>query len=438
MEKRKVRLHKKLRQDLSLRILSVVLAVIIWFVLSITLYPTVFMTVDDVPVTVQIEGTAAEEQGLSVIDFDENTAVDVSFNGTRYEIGSYTADDLHAFVDMSGITEAGTYNLNVKVTAGADSCEITKVTPSTVKVKLDYIKTVAVPIKVKDGLVSAAEGFSLGTPVVTPETITVKGPQKLVDEISYALYVINQKKTLTEAYTTSDGSIYLYSEDGSIIDKTPFELEYDPISVNYPVYFLKTLDFTFDYQGAPANFDTSILKYNLSEKSIDIMTSNDSILNQDTLHLGYINLSDINFDNPFTFNVNLDSDQKSASGIDKVTVTFDSTGFTSKEFIIPESNIKLINKPNNCDVTLATRAIGRVVIFGPEEVLESLSATDLIAEYDMQSMQLEYGSYTRNVKIYAPQINSVWCYGNYEIVFNVLEKQPTAPVIDNNSPTAAD
>lgn len=435
MEKRKLRFLKVLKKDFALRVLAVVLAVIIWFALSITLFPTVYMTISEVPVTVAVEGTSAGSQGLELIDFNDETKVEVSISGMRYEIGSFTSKDLHATVDTSGISEAGTYSLPVKVTSSADSMNVTAITPSTVKVKLDYIKTANIPLRVRASSISPAEGYSLGDPIITPETIQVKGEQKLVDKISYAIFAVDQKQTLTESYDTSDGKVYLYTDDGTLIDDKSFEISNDPISVKFPVYFLKTLNFTFDYQGAPENFDTSILKYTLSNDTIDVMTANDSILNQDDLHLGYINLSDIDLEKTFTFDVLLDSGVTSTSGINTVTVTFDPSGFVCKEFTIPESNIKIINAPANQDIRLTTKAVPNVKIYGPQSVMEILSADDIIAEFDMQSSVLEYGSYTRSVKIYAPQVSTVWCCGSYEIMFTVAEKKTNTTTTTTAKPS---
>ena len=428
MEKRRLRLGKRLKKDFSLRILAIVLAVIIWFILAITVAPTIPKTIHDVPVTISLEGYI-EEQGLAVIDFDEETTVDISISGMRYDIGSFTADDLEATLDTSPINDAGTYELSVKVKSDAAPFDVTSITPSTVSVKIDYIKTVTVPLQVRAVSVSAQDGYSLGDPVVTPEVIDVTGPQKLVDNISYAVFAIDQKQSLSEAYTTSSGKLILYSDDGAQIDNSSFVIDNEPISVTFPVYFVKNLKLKFDYLGVPSNFDTSTLKYSLSESDIDVMTSNESILNQDDLHLGYINLSEINLENSFTFDVNLDAGVSSVSGVDKVTVTFDSEGFASKEISIPGSNINIINQPNNQDITLSTRAIPSVTVYGPEDVIETLSADDLIAEFNMQSIVLDNGTYTRGVNIYAPKLNNVWCYGSYEIVFTVSEKKPETTVL---------
>ena len=72
MEKRKkkLKLFDSFRNDLVLRVFSIVLAVVIWIILSITLFPTIYITVYDVPVKLEIEGTEVESNGLSALNFD--------------------------------------------------------------------------------------------------------------------------------------------------------------------------------------------------------------------------------------------------------------------------------------------------------------------------------------------------------------------------------
>ena len=54
MKKTKLKLFRGLNNDIALRIYAVILAIIIWFVMSVTLYPTVYKTIRNVPVTIRI------------------------------------------------------------------------------------------------------------------------------------------------------------------------------------------------------------------------------------------------------------------------------------------------------------------------------------------------------------------------------------------------
>ena len=161
MEKRKkkLKLFDSFRNDLVLRVFSIVLAVVIWIILSITLFPTIYITVYDVPVKLEIEGTEVESNGLSALNFDEDTTVDVRLSGMRYEIGNYSSSDLIATLNIDDVTKAGVYDLSVNVrSANGDNCEILNVSPSKVRVSFDTIQSVELPIEVEYTGISAEDG----------------------------------------------------------------------------------------------------------------------------------------------------------------------------------------------------------------------------------------------------------------------------------------
>ena len=65
MEKvKKAKKENRHGADFGLRILSIIIAVIIWFALSITQYPTINKTITNVPVVFSLDGTQAKEKGL--------------------------------------------------------------------------------------------------------------------------------------------------------------------------------------------------------------------------------------------------------------------------------------------------------------------------------------------------------------------------------------
>ena len=66
----------------GMMITSVAIAIVLWFVISIAIYPTTPRTLHHVPLKVEIAGTSAEENGLSVIDYDIKD-VTVQIEGKR-------------------------------------------------------------------------------------------------------------------------------------------------------------------------------------------------------------------------------------------------------------------------------------------------------------------------------------------------------------------
>ena len=98
-------LRSALTTNPAMIIYSVLIAIIAWFIISITVYPTP-KTLSNIPVEVDITGTSAEENGLSVISY-ETKKVTVTIQGNRSSIGSLSADDLVASAVVENVTSAG-------------------------------------------------------------------------------------------------------------------------------------------------------------------------------------------------------------------------------------------------------------------------------------------------------------------------------------------
>ena len=148
MEKvKKAKKENRHGADFGLRILSIIIAVIIWFALSITQYPTINKTITNVPVVFSLDGTQAKEKGLSALNY-KDISVDVEIKGMNYEIGSYTAADLVATVNLDDVTKEGTYDLDIDVKSShsTDKVTVVSVNPDTVSVEFDRLTTKTIPL----------------------------------------------------------------------------------------------------------------------------------------------------------------------------------------------------------------------------------------------------------------------------------------------------
>lgn len=423
MEERKVKKSTKHKNEMALRIGSIVLAVVIWIILSITLFPTISTSVYEVPVKIDLTGTFAEENGLSVVKFDEDMTVDVKLSGMRYEIGSYTAKDLVASVNVKEVYSDGTYNLAINVkSAHGDDLNIVSVSPSTCNVKFDYMKTQEFPLDVEYSGISADEGYTLRTPTIDEETVSITGPENEIEKIArVAVKVKGGRLKLTETYSTENVELVLYSENGSVLKNDNLEFSKEQFKVTFQVYNSKTVPLTFNIKQTGDNFDISSLKYTIEPESITINSSKD-ISDVTEVNVGTINLCDINFENDFEFELSLDNDLINASGVDKVKVTFDNTGYSSRTFTLTKDNIVLKNKPSGKTVSIETSKISDVKIYGPKAVVSKLTTEDIVAEYDMQELKVENGNISIPVNIYAKGYDNVWYAGGEKyIVVNVSE-----------------
>jgi YbbR domain-containing protein len=92
-----------------------------------------------------------------------------------------STDTFRATVDLSGITQGGTYDVPVQVDSVNPEIQILEVTPSVVSVQLDPLVTKIIPVQIERGEVP--EGLEVGTETATPSTVTVRGPKTIVDQV---------------------------------------------------------------------------------------------------------------------------------------------------------------------------------------------------------------------------------------------------------------
>ena len=419
--------EKKHSADFGLRILAVVCAIIIWFALSITQYPTISRTINNVHVTFDTEGSVAAEKGLSVLNLNEikDLTVDVEIKGMNYEIGGYTADDLIASVNLDNVTKEGSYTLDIEVksTHSTDRCTVVSVTPSTVSVNFDRITEKTVALTAEAPLISAVEGYTLKGTTVTPAEITVQGAEKDLENLSKAVVQIAKSEKIQDDTTISTDKIVFYDADDNALDSSKFTIkEETDFDVKFTVYKKKTANLKVDISGCPENFDVNSLPITFSQDKISVISPNLNAGDTETITVGTIPLSSINLNNSFDFDIPIASGEINQTGNDVVTVTFNNTGYSSKTFTIDSDRISVKNSPLGRKTSIETQKLTNVEIYGPEEIISKLSDSDIYAEINLSDI-VDTGSYSREAIIYAKGYNNVWCYGKHDVQVVVDESE---------------
>jgi YbbR domain-containing protein len=92
-----------------------------------------------------------------------------------------STDTFRATVDLSGISQGGTYDVPVQVSSVNPLIQILEVSPSVVSVQLDPLITKIVPVQIERG--EAPDGLEVGSETATPGTVTVRGPKTIVDQV---------------------------------------------------------------------------------------------------------------------------------------------------------------------------------------------------------------------------------------------------------------
>ncbi|MCD7785462.1 MAG: hypothetical protein LUH18_07825 [Oscillospiraceae bacterium] len=415
-----------------LMLFSIVLASVIWIIMSLTVFPETTITLKDVPIDFSLDGSYADVAGISVMKTSVDS-VNVVISGERYLIGDYTADDIHVSVNVDAVRATGSYELSLVVTSvNGDTIEVDQIEPATVKVDFDYMVTKT--FSVEDGTLvadvsnlAAADGYIIDEDEITisPSTIEVYGPQDYINQITSVAVKVDNAATIQSTMTSNLNSVILYSGNEEF-ESEDVTTDNESFEVVVPVYLLKSLPFYVTLTSSVDSFDTSSISYSISPSSISVRSQNSSLSSIEDIRLGYISVNEITVGSVFNITIDESSYYENISGIDTATVSFDLEGYSEKVVTLSNSQIYIVNSTDDKVVTVETAQIQNVILVGPEDVLEQISSSDVIAEIDMLDYANTTVSYTiMDLTIYVPGYDNVWCYGKYRVYVSIETVETT-------------
>lgn len=405
-------------KDVVIKIGSLIAAIVIWFVISVTATPVIDIVLYKVPVTVSLEGTYAEGHGYQAMSMSEES-VTVYIKGERGKIGNLKSDDLVAVASADNVMYAAEYSLPLKIESlTGKEFEVTKIEPANVRVDFDRIITKEVGIKPKLSGIKASEGYIMGDEediVIVPDTVNVTGPAEIVDSITEASVVIDENKTLTETTDFKTGSLSFYNDLTAIEDENEsLSVDKSEFTVHVPIYERHTIALDFKITNAPESFDVDSFKQmlNMSVTELEVAVLSENFVDRDSLDIGTIDMREADIGTEFNFPTSdfLPEGYEDLNNVRFVTVSVPSTGLIRRPIHITKSSLQLVNTPAHYDFNIITSGVTPIFI-GPEESMEQLTYIDVIAQVDMISLNIEEGSFKPPVTFQIPSYNDVWCIG---------------------------
>ncbi len=408
-------------------IFALVIAIIVWFAISMQIFPDVTTHVSDIPVTVKPTDYMTEN-ALSVTDsyIDKIT---VQVTGKRYEVGNLTANDFTANADLSAITSPGEYTVKVNVTPiKENSCTVED---DNITLKLKVAKTVSKTYSISNGSmkaiadgVTATSGMKIDSVTAEPSTITLTGDSTAVEAVK-TVEIRSVFTGETSESVTSKGQIVLLGNNGEIIENPDIKYDNESFTVNITLYKQKTLPLTVQFTNVPSNFDLSSLKCSIYPESLTVSSPDDSLDSQEKFEVGTIDLNQLTtkYLQKLTLPITLPEGYKNISGNTSAMVSFeDAESYTFLSYAVQKDNIRVINAPDNFDVEVLTNEIS-VNVTGPADEIAALASKDIYATIDLMGTTLTAGLKDVNAEftLRGTKVKS-WVTGEYKVSIQVTER----------------
>lgn len=420
------KLAVNMRKDFGMRIISLLIALGAWFIISVSAYPTTTVTYRNIAVEVDLEGSVAERNRLSVIDMSEQT-VKATIKGQRASIGGLSSSDFVAKPEITEVNDAGEYELKLNIECKDKDADFEyTVVPDKIKVSFDKIISKSFDLTADIPNIVAADGYLKGNAEVTTPSITITGPEERVNYITKCKIQNLSEMQLTESQEISEGNNLVLYHNNTVISSEGLSLSKNSFAINVPVTMRKTLPLVVSFINVPENISLEDIEYTQSVEEIEVAAPPEKIENLGEIYLCTIDLRKVT--PGYTVTVPLEfteeSEMENLSQVSEVTLEFPLENLTTRMITVSRNDIVIINKPADYDIIPATTGWD-ITFVGEADVLERLTVDDIVVQLDLSSVS---SSITSNVyirapiKVYVPGDDVVWATGSQVVAFQAKEK----------------
>lgn len=408
---------KKITDNLSLKIMSVAVAVVVWLIVVNIDNPvgTNYYTITNVELINKEYVESSDTIGKMCMPEENQDTVRVAITADKKTRDKIRVSDISAVADLQQAVSLDTNPVMVPITV---TCSVSgigpgdiKVTPQNLSVNLDEKETQEFVVNVTRGDTKPDKDYEVGSLTANPEKVRITGPKSLVNKIDKVNAAIElngktqdftQEVTLSiidknqEALSDSEMNSLRIENNAQVIVTAKLWKIRQGVKISagyvgtpaegYQAGMIKTVPDTISVAGSTEGLETLAANDNvitIPSESIDISGESSDVEKK-------ISLKDLLPDN-----VKLTSDSS-----EDVWVTVSILPEGSREFSFPTKEIEVKNKPDDLQVTFETAQIA-IRIKSDSKDLDDLDVTkDIKASIDLEDK--EEGNYEVPVTVSLP------------------------------------
>ena len=427
MTNKKIRgkLKKLIFNDKYLVIVSLLLAVVVWIVTSINIGDKVQRTITiDAPIKLSDE--ASEQLGMQYYSLQDSVELKVTLSGAKYIVGQVKEEDLSVNFDTNSIGDiTGKVSIPIKVRNSSNNnldFTVKSVKPSKLEayhdINMGKTFDVYVDYNNKENI---ADGYELGTPVLSEDKVVVNGPKSTIEEIEKVFLNVDfgDKQNIKKAYNTECPIEYkgqgIQTKYLSVTSRTDSKTSLDKISVTIPVLKIETLPVKVEVENEPEGYYDGQVSIKYTPEEIEAGVLESAKIKEAVV--GTINFKDVTLgDNTFDFNI---SDLKGITVDDENNKTITakvsvSDMYSIRTKAIKRSDILVKGLKDNQEGNVRNLDKYYVTIIMPND--DSVDDIELELSVDV-SKTTKDNVYPINVKI--KNNDNAWVYSEYNATVDI-------------------
>lgn len=235
--------------DISTKLLSLGISVVLWVYLVVLLNPQIETTFSNIPIT--YSDHAKLSQNGYVITSETVESINLKLRGSRNMLSNVNKYNISAYVDLSGCAASGSYSLPIHVRLPYDELSIIDKNPYNVSIVVDKVISRDFDIEV----ITSGEpksGIHLNDIKAKVSTVSVSGPSEVIKSIDRAVVYadiggISENKTIT-------ADIKLLNSRGEEIQSDFITVSAEKTDIACTVLLEKTVPVSIDNVEIPEGY----------------------------------------------------------------------------------------------------------------------------------------------------------------------------------------
>lgn len=404
-------------------VISLLFSIILWAIMVSMNTQEHPRAITDVPIVLNLSD-AAQADGMKVFSPVDAKAT-VYITGNSLVVNQVKAEDMQ--VVAPNITAAGTYTVtlsdqSVQKLGNLTDYQVRSIAPSQVVISVDQYKektfTIQNDINYRQGY-QADPSYFVGVPTLSSDTVTISGPEKLVQQVNRVAYEYQVNDTLRESKQFT-ANLVMYDANGNKITDSEIKMNPGKVDVTLPVLPRKVLPLSAAFVNKPDGLTFKTGQIQISPKSIEIAAPPDVMQGLKEIALDPIDFSRVSPSNTsFEVGIDLPSNCKNLSNTPTAKVTLNVSGLTTRSMTV--SNFNVQNLDSDKSATVYTKNLP-VTIVGPESEITNLTGNDIIGNVNLSGNKNFIGQTEVPVTFSISGTSSSWVYGSYTVDVGIASK----------------
>ncbi|MDF2472748.1 MAG: hypothetical protein K0R21_530 [Anaerocolumna sp.] len=239
-------MKERLTRNISLKILSLLLAVVLWIVILNIDDPVYTDTFTKIPVT-RINESALESKD-KIYDVISGETVDVTVKAKRSILEELEVSNFRAIADLSELSIVNAVPIEVSVPGYGDEVEIIAQNDLTMKVSIENLVQEQFRIEIVEKG-NVAEGHYIKDATARPNMLQVSGAESVISKIQRVVAEVDVNHEDESFMKSVEPKVY--DKNGSLMDSSKMTFNYDEIDVTVSLLNTKEVNLFVEVEGTP-------------------------------------------------------------------------------------------------------------------------------------------------------------------------------------------